>query len=224
MRLYELAADQIDQELENIAKKTGSQTTPDANVDSLKDIDGDGDDDTDQTMGGDMGGMDGGMGGDLGMMGGGMGGDPMGGPMNDPVKNPDQTANQEEWNDTLKKNIDSYLITTMQSHEYVKNWNHKPGSKTHPMAILAMDNSELATTKTITRNLISNKTMKDQLNVYDDPEMKYLQQLYSYVEKTIQAKNKAAEESRPKEEKKAHPKPGKAWNPKTKPGAYKTRS
>jgi len=220
MKLFELQAGQIDNELEDIAKKAGSKTDGDTTVDDLKPGAGSSAEDPNDPMGADP--M---MGGDMGMgMGGGMGGGPMGGPeggpQDNPVENPDQEANQQEWDETLKKNNDQYLITSMQAHPYSRDWQHKAGSKTNPMSILAMGNSDLSQLRNLSRNMIANLTMKDQLGTYDDPEMKYLTQLYSFVEKTIQLKNEKAAEAKPKSERRGgSTKP--AWNPKTKSGKHK---
>jgi len=232
MKLFELQASQIDKELEDIAKKSGDNTGPGEKTVGDLEPDKDGKDLDDPKM--DPMGMDGGMGGMGGMGGGGMmgGGDMGGGPGTDPVQDPDKGAAQQEWDKTLKTKIDDYLITTMQSDQYVKDWNHKPGSKTNPMAIFAMDNSELSQTRNLTRNMIANLNMKDplsssgedQLGTYDDPQMKFLTQLYTFVEKVIRLKNEQAAASKPKEQRLAHPKPGKAWNPKTKHGEVKRRN
>ncbi len=221
MRLYELQANQVDQELDNIAKKAGTSGTGEKTVDDLEPGAGSSEENPDDPNamgadpmmgGGDMG-MGGGMGGDMGMGG-------EGGPAGDPVQNPDQEANQQEWNDTLKKNIDQFLITSMQANPYVRNWKHEQGSKTNPMAILAMSNSELSELKTVARNMIANLTMTDQIGTYEDPQMKYLTQLYSFVEKTIQLKNEKAAQSKPQSERQAGSSK-KSWNPATKPGKHK---
>lgn len=217
MRLFELQAGQIDKELDDVAKKTGDKALPgDKTVDDLNPEAGDQEQNPNDPM---MGGM----GGDMGMGGlggGGMGGDPMGPPGDNPVENPDQEAAQQEWDETLKKKIDQFLITSMQAHPYARNWRHKDGSKTNPLSILSMDNSDLTTLRNIARNKIAMMTMQDQLGTYDDPQMKYLTELYSFVEKVIQLKNQKAAENKPTSEKRASSAKD-AWNPKTKAGKHK---
>lgn len=193
MKLYELQDTSIDDELKKTASSIPSKTDspPGLNPDGME-----GEDSMQEQPGlaGEppMGaGADMGMGGGGAPMGGGMG---MGGPTNQPEA-PMQEPEDEEQEKLATKKVDDALYSQVKDLPFATDYDHEK-TKVGPYEILQMDNSDLAETRNIVRNKINRLTYVDRYGTYDDPNMRYLEDMLNYVEKVIQTKNQISKKSR----------------------------
>ena len=213
MKLYELDAAGIDRELEKTSQGIG-QTTAARQGSPV---------------------ADGGLTNDPGM-GSGMGtapgepapggGDPLGapGPGLEPPQNapedalggvPDDLGDEQE---EVKK-INDALLTAVQGMPYVDEYEHDDNSKIAPEKILQMNFDELSHLRTLVTNKINMISLHDKVGMYDDPGVKWYQDLRDFVDKVFSMKKRADRPARNK----AHGKTAKfekKSSPKTKPGKY----
>lgn len=118
--------------------------------------------------------------------------DPLGGEepnMPDPGMLDDPSADEIEIAKTKK--IDSYVVASIKGHPYISDYRHRSNSKISPDKIIQMDMDQLVQLRNLVRNKISLNSINDQFGLYDDPGMKFYQDMISFVEKIIDGKKLA---------------------------------
>lgn len=94
-----------------------------------------------------------------------------------------------EQDDTPKK-VDPYLVAAVKGMPYVNDYQFDDEDKIAPYNLLQRSYDELMKVRNLVRAKINMKTMNDQFGLYDDPTMKFYQDLISFVEKTMGIKKK----------------------------------
>lgn len=112
-------------------------------------------------------------------------------PLSDPSPEPTEDEEREE---NMSKPIDSGLLSAVQNLPYVSRYNHESSQNTHPMNLLTLDVSDMEKVRNRARNEIASKTMTDAYGLYDDPELRFWQDLVSFMERAITAKRKISGE------------------------------
>lgn len=127
----------------------------------------------------------------------------------------------EEEDEMLMKKVDSVLVSAAKGHPYARNYKHDDASKIHPYKMLSMQMDELQSLRTMARNKANIESFNGDIGAMDNPEIKFFQDLVSYVDKLIEVKKSATKEySDGKQGKNA--KTEKRPESKTKPGKVKT--
>jgi len=126
----------------------------------------------------------------------------------------------EDEDEMLMQKVDTILVSAAKGHPYSRNYNHDQSSKIHPYKILSMSMDELNSLRTMARNKANIESFNGDLGAMDNPDIKFFQDLVSYVDKLIEVKKSATKEySDGKQGKTA--KAEKQSEPKTKPGKAK---
>lgn len=131
------------------------------------------------------------------------------------------TETDEEEDEMLMKKVDSVLVSAAKGHPYTRNYAHDDKSKIHPYKILSMQMDELQSLRTMARNKANIESFNGDLGSMDNPEIKFFQDLVSYVDKLIEVKKSATKEYTDDKQGKSAKKPEERPEPKTKPGAVK---
>jgi hypothetical protein len=142
----------------------------------------------------------------------------------DPLATDDPLAageTEEEEDEMLMKKVDSVLVSTAKGHPYTRNYSHEDKSKIHPYKILSMQMDELQSLRTMARNKANIESFNGDLGSMDNPEIKFFQDLVSYVDKLIEVKKSATKEYTDGKQGKNVKKPEERPESKTKPGAVK---
>lgn len=111
------------------------------------------------------------------------------------------------------KKVDSYLVASTKNHPFVTDYDWKEDERLNPYKILQMDLAQLNSLRTLVRTKINMKSYTDQVGLYDDPGMKFYQDLMSFVEKVIGFKKKSDVEQQSSLQKDEKPKDQKAPTP-----------
>lgn len=127
----------------------------------------------------------------------------------------------EEEDEMLMKKVDSILVSAAKGHPYTRNYAHDDKSKIHPYKILSMQMDELQSLRTMARNKANIESFNGDLGSMDNPEIKFFQDLVSYVDKLIEVKKSATKEYTDDKQGKNVKKPEERPESKTKPGAVK---
>ena len=142
----------------------------------------------------------------------------------DPLATDDPLAageTDEEEDEMLMKKVDSVLVSAAKGHPYTRNYSHEDKSKIHPYKILSMQMDELQSLRTMARNKANIESFNGDLGSMDNPEIKFFQDLVSYVDKLIEVKKSATKEYTDDKQGKNVKKPEERPESKTKPGAVK---
>ncbi len=142
----------------------------------------------------------------------------------DPLATDDPLAageTDEEEDEMLMKKVDSILVSAAKGHPYTRNYSHEDKSKIHPYKILSMQMDELQSLRTMARNKANIESFNGDLGSMDNPEIKFFQDLVSYVDKLIEVKKSATKEYTNGKQGKNVKKPEERPESKTKPGEVK---
>jgi hypothetical protein len=142
----------------------------------------------------------------------------------DPLATDDELgagATDEEEDEMLMKKVDSVLVSAAKGHPYARNYNHEDKSKIHPYKILSMQMDDLQSLRTMARNKANIESFNGDLGAMDNPDIKFFQDLVSYVDKLIEVKKSATKEYTDDKQGKTA-KHEKRPESKTKPGKVKT--
>lgn len=101
---------------------------------------------------------------------------------------------EEEEDEMLMKKVDSVLVSAAKGHSYTRNYDHDDKSKIHPYKILSMQMDELQSLRTMARNKANIESFNGDLGSMDNPDIKFFQDLVSYVDKLIEVKKSATKE------------------------------
>lgn len=115
----------------------------------------------------------------------------------DPLATDDPLASgesEEDEDEMLMKKVDSVLVSAAKGHPYARNYKHDEGSKIHPYKILSMQPDELQSLRTMARNKANIESFNGDLGAMDNPDIKFFQDLVSYVDKLIEVKKSATKE------------------------------
>lgn len=116
----------------------------------------------------------------------------------DPGIDPDDPlgggATDEEQDELLMQKVDQILISATKGHPYSRGYQHQDSSKIHPYKILGMNMDELNQLRTMARNKANIETFNGELGVYDNPDIKFFQDLVSFVDKVIEVKKSSTKE------------------------------
>ena len=126
----------------------------------------------------------------------------------------------EAEDEMLMKKVDSLLVSAAKGHPYARNYKHDEGSKIHPYKILSMPMDELQQLRTMARNKANIESFNGDIGAMDNPDIKFFQDLVSYVDKLIEVKKSATKEYSDKKQGKTAKHEKRPEN-KTKPGAVK---
>ena len=129
-------------------------------------------------------------------------------------------ATDEEQDEMLMQKVDSVLVSAAKGHPYARGYNHEDNSKIHPYKILGMQMDELQQLRTMARNKANMETFNGELGAMDNPDIKFFQDLVSFVDKIIEVKKSATKEYKDKKEGKTAT-AEQAPAPKTQPGKAK---
>lgn len=135
------------------------------------------------------------MGGDP-MMGGGMGGDPMMGQQQNMPPIPDGAGptDQDIDADRVAK-VDDAVLSAVSGHPYVTDYNHRDTKKpTHPLQLISADMGDLSRVRNLAKVKIMNKTIRNEVGMFDRPDARFYQDLLSFVERVMQSKKQAAKD------------------------------
>lgn len=92
------------------------------------------------------------------------------------------------------KKVDSAVLAAIKGHDYTSEWDLDEKHPLHPYRILTMPMDELQQLRTAGRNKASQKTLGGELGTYDDDELKFWQDLVSFVDKVIETKKSTEKE------------------------------
>lgn len=98
----------------------------------------------------------------------------------------------------LIKKVDNFLLASVKGLSYATDYRHDDNSKIHPFQIIQMNMDELNNLRLMVKNLINMKSFSDATGIYDDPGMRFHQDLVSFVEKVIELKRHAIKNSKTK--------------------------
>jgi hypothetical protein len=131
------------------------------------------------------------------------------------------TETDEEEDEMLMQKVDSVLVSAAKGHPYTRNYSHDDKSKIHPYKILSMQMDELQSLRTMARNKANIESFNGDIGSMDNPEIKFFQDLVSYVDKLIEVKKSATKEYTDGKQGKNAKKPEQRPESKTKAGAVK---
>lgn len=94
------------------------------------------------------------------------------------------------------KQVDNYIVSSTKNMDYVTKYNHKENSKIHPFKLAQMPLDELNQVRGLVKNKISINTFSDNFGLYDDPSMKFYQDMISFVEKLTDLKKLAVKQNK----------------------------
>ncbi len=130
------------------------------------------------------------------------GADPQAAPMTDPNTGLQSTANEpeagldamptdaeDEMEDT--KEISDILVSAVGGMAYVDEYDHPTTSKITPEKIMQMDFDELYNLRNIVTNKIHMISLNDKVGMYDDPGVKWYQDLRDFTDRVLSTKKKA---------------------------------
>ena len=129
----------------------------------------------------------------------------------------------EDEDEMLMQKVDSILVSAAKGHPYARNYNHDQASKIHPYKFLSMSMDELNSIRTMARNKANIESFNGDIGAMDNPDIKFFQDLVSYVDKLIEVKKSSTKEYHNKKQGKtakaeqrpeAKTKPGKVKQPK----------
>lgn len=83
------------------------------------------------------------------------------------------------------KPIDSGLMASTKGLPYATEYSFEDDSKLNPVVIMGMAVGELQNLRNLVRTKINMKTVSDEYGLYDNPEMKFYQDLLTFVERTM---------------------------------------
>ena len=130
------------------------------------------------------------------------------------------TETDEEEDEMLMQKVDSILVSAAKGHPYARSYNHDDGSEIHPYKILSLQLDELQSLRTMARNKANIESFNGDLGAMDNPDIKFFQDLVSFVDKIIEVKKSATKEHTDKKAGK-NTKPEKRPESKTKAGEFK---
>jgi len=142
----------------------------------------------------------------------------------DPLATDDPLASgetDEDEDEMLMQKVDSILVSAAKGHPYARNYKHDDKSKIHPYKILSMQPDELQSLRTMARNKANIESFNGDVGAMDNPDIKFFQDLVSYVDKLIEVKKSATKEYSNGKQGKNVEKPKERPESKTKPGAVK---
>jgi len=143
-------------------------------------------------------------------MGGGM--DPMGAPMGDPMMGgvPPAGMGQEQNQPPLPNGVgptdqdidadrvakvDDAVIAAASGHPYMTDYNHRDTKKpTHPLQLISAGMEDLRKVRNLAKVKIMNKTIRNEVGMFDRPDAKFYQDLLSFAERVMDAKKQAAKD------------------------------
>lgn len=88
------------------------------------------------------------------------------------------------------KKVDPYLVAAVKGMPYVNDYKFDDDSKIAPYNLLQRSFGELMKVRGLVRAKINMKTMNDQFGLYDDPVMKFYQDMMAFIEKSMMIKKK----------------------------------
>ena len=130
------------------------------------------------------------------------GADPQAAPMTDPNTGLQTTANEpdpgldgvptdiEDEEEETKK-ISDMLVSAVGGMAYVDEYEHDDQSKISPEKIMQMDMDELYNLRNIVTNKIHMISLNDKVGMYDDPGVKWYQDLRDFTDRVLSTKKKA---------------------------------
>ena len=126
----------------------------------------------------------------------------------------------EEEDEMLMQKVDQVLVSAAKGHKYSRGYNHEDKSKIHPYKILSMQMDELQSLRTMARNKFNIESFNGDVGAADNPDIQFFQDLISYVDKIIEVKKSATKEYKDDKEGK-NASAEEMDEPKTKPGKAK---
>ncbi len=115
------------------------------------------------------------------------------------------------------KPIDSELMSAVQSHSYVSDYDHAdPDSASNPVNISQLDMDELSNLRNRIRGKLARTSMEDRVGMYSDPDIKAMQDMLGYVDLVMSYKKQEVKDQETKSGNR--PKVRKQPEPKTRPG------
>ena len=140
------------------------------------------------------------------------GADPQTAPMTDPNTGLQMNTNEpdagleglptdiedEELEDT--KEISDMLVSAVGGMAYVDEYAHDEQSKISPEKIMQMDFDELYNLRNIVTNKIHMISLNDKVGMYDDPGVKWYQDLRDFTDRVLSTKKKAKKPMKNKHE------------------------
>ena len=130
-------------------------------------------------------------------------------------------ATDDAEDEMLMAKVDEILIAAAKGHPYASGYKHQEKSKIHPYKILGMSIDELQSLRTMARNKFNLESFNGEVGAADNPDIKFFQDLVSFVDKVLEVKKSSTKEHKDKKEGKTA-KFSKRDEPKTKPGKAKT--
>lgn len=103
---------------------------------------------------------------------------------------PGEAPTDDELDELMMKSVDSAVISAVKGMPYTDSYRHEETSKIHPYRIMQMTADELNQLRTMARNKLNMETFSGRLGVYDSPDVKFFQDLVSFVDKVIETKKK----------------------------------
>ncbi len=174
MLLFELESADIDRELENVAssiQNAGSAGQPTAG---------------------------GGMGPEMGDMGA-QGQMPGEFPANQPqIPGIGAEGPTPEDEDLFKKKVDQALLSSVKGMDYVTSYRHRESSNLHPFRLAQMDVDEVSDAIQKVRGKMAMISMEVETGKYDNPRLKFFENLLAYLERVLDLKKRGGKEGRDK--------------------------
>ncbi len=130
------------------------------------------------------------------------GADPRAAPMTDPNTGLQTTENEpdpglgglptdiEDEEEETKK-ISDALISAVGGMSYVDEYDHDSNSKISPEKIMQMDLDELYNLRNIVTNKIHMISLNDKVGMYDDPGVKWYQDLRDFTDRVLSTRKKS---------------------------------
>lgn len=193
MKLYELQqGGDIDSQLDRVARSVGKQATP-GSQNGL----GPQSQQSGNVTGGDPM-SDGALGGTNGAANGASQG-PMDGTDQSDPNEPEMPVDAGNTDDDLTvektKAVDDLVMASVQGHPF---WNYSfRNVKVTPDKILQMELPDLNNLRTMVRSKISMNSLKDQIGLWDRPDMNYYRDFISFLDKVISARKQAVKQNDP---------------------------
>jgi hypothetical protein len=106
-----------------------------------------------------------------------------------PPAQPDMKQDDSE--EEQPKKVDPYLVAAIKGMPYVNEYDFDESNKIAPYNLLQRSYGELIKIRNLIRAKINMKTMSDQYGLYDDPSMKFFQDMISFIEQVMTIKKKA---------------------------------
>ena len=130
-------------------------------------------------------------------------------------------ATDEEEDEMLLQKVDEILIAAAKGHTYARGYRHPDNSKIHPYKILSMSMDELSSLRTMARNKFNLESFNGEVGAADNPDIKFFQDLVSFIDKVLEVKKSSTKEHKDKKEGKTA-EFDQMEEPKTKAGKAKT--